>query len=87
MTIIYTSISSSIFFFLRLFPFQGLPQRIITNRFCDSHDDLALGFTPDALPDATLTTYPGLGPALFTLNLCSLVAGFYLLFNTIQFYL
>lgn len=26
--------------------------------------DLAKGFTPGALPDATLTIYPGLGPAL-----------------------
>ena len=33
--------------------------------FCDLHDDLALGFTPEALPDATLTIYPGLGRALF----------------------
>ena len=35
---------------------------------------MAIGFTPDALPDATLTIYPGLGPVLFNTNLCSLVA-------------
>jgi len=40
--------------------YQGSPQRV----------DLAslilidVFFIPDALPDATLTTYPGLGPAL-----------------------
>ena len=47
------------FFSFRNVPFQGLPQRIIV---CDSHDDLALGFIPDALPAVTLTIYPGLGP-------------------------
>ena len=36
---------------------------------------MALGFTPDALPSATLTIYPALGPALFNTNLCSPVAG------------
>ena len=39
------------------------------------HDDLALGFTPDALPDTTFTIYPGLGPALYNTDLCSLVTG------------
>ena len=39
------------------------------------HVDLALGFTPDALPDTTLTIYPVLGSALFNTNFCSLVAG------------
>ena len=41
------------------------------NRYCDLHDDLTL----DALLDTTLTIYPGVGLALFTTNLCSLVAG------------
>ena len=41
--------------------------------------DLALGFTLDALPDATLTIHPGLGPALLNTNLCSLGAGLFFL--------
>ena len=50
---------------------QVFPVRI--NNILDSHDDVALGFTPGALPDATLTIYPGLGPALLNTNLCFLV--------------
>ena len=36
------------------------PDRSGMEIVCDSHDDLALGFTPDALPETTLTIYPGL---------------------------
>lgn len=42
---------------------QVFPVRI--NNILDSHDDVALGFTPDA---PTLTIYLGLSPALFNTN-------------------
>jgi len=64
-------------FFFRPLPLSGVAtmsrSRII---------DLAHVFTPDALPDATLTRYPGLGPALEIHWLVPPVAGRYVLLMT-----
>ena len=72
----FCGIFFSSYFPFGLYLFRGWHSESLY-RFCDSPDDLALGFTPDALCDATVTIYPGLGPALLNTNLCSLMAVFF----------
>ena len=51
--------------------------------FSYSHYDLALGFTTEALPDATLTIYPALFNTNFSClaaGFCSLAAGYFMLY-------